>query len=199
MKAKLSNSQRLYFLRSTAHFFTHLFVWLSIALLSACAPGSMGYSGKQYYYEFYYNAIRDMKDIQILGCEYKTAKQDQQLHCGSFGGKIFQRTGETHLLAKPSSLYVKWNDLSSNNIYEATADLKASFPNDLDFKNLSVLAFDCERDILNVFLVSNERRPPYWPIQGPHSYQRQTGKPHYLFELKKVYTIASVKGAPIHE
>jgi hypothetical protein len=136
MKAKLSNSQRLYFLRSTAHFFTHLFVWLSIALLSACAPGSMGYSGKQYYYEFYYNAVADMKDIEILACEFRTDKQDQGLRCKTHNGQVLQRTSETHLLAKPSSLYVKWRDLRNNIIYEITTDFKGSFPSDFDFKSL---------------------------------------------------------------
>lgn len=168
---------------------------LLVALFSACAHGSMGWLGKQYLYGFHYDAVRHMRDIQIQACEFLTVKPKQGIRCGAFDGKPFQRTRQAQLMAPPSSLYVKWTDLKTHLDYEAKADLKAGIPKDFKYQDLEDIVFVCEGDELEVFLVSNQLRPAYWPLQGPHTLQKGTGNPIYLYEIYKVYKIASVKGA----
>lgn len=162
--------------------------------LSACASGSMGHLGNRYLYGFNFDAITDMRDIEIQNCLYLTTRPNYGIRCRIVDGEALQRHGQSGYMYPPSSLYVKWKDLKTNHIYEANADLKAGIPKGFKFENLFDIAFVCDRDLLEVFLVTKEPRPEGWPIIGPSKLQQGTGIPIYLYEDNKVYTIASIKG-----
>jgi hypothetical protein len=187
---------RNWFKKSIHHWHIRLSVFgLILSLvLGACASTDFGNWGPRYLYGFYYNAVTDMRDIKILGCEYLTARPNYGIRCGKFDGEPFQRTGEAHYLYYPSTLYVNWVDLKTNKTYEAKAELKAGIPKGFRFENLSDIAFVCDGDLLEVFLVSKEEKPSDWPKAGPYILQKNTGEKLYLYDLDKVYTIASIKG-----
>ncbi len=168
---------------------------LLVALFSACAHGSMGWVGKQYLYGFHYDSLRYMRNIQIQDCEFQNVRPSYGIKCRKFDGFPLQHHWQSGYMYPPSSLYVKWRDLKTHIDYEAKADLRAGIPKDFKYEDLGDIVFVCEGDELEVYLVTKQLRPAYWPMQGPHILQNDTGKPIYLYRTQKVLRIASVKGA----
>jgi hypothetical protein len=168
-------------------------IGLILFLVAACTNGSMGWVGRQYMYGFNFSAVRHMRNIEIQDCEFQTVRPGYGIRCRKFDGYPLQQHGQAGLMYPPSFLIVQWIDTNTHKSYQAKADLKAGMPKDFKYQDLNDITFVCDRDLLEVFLISKRLRPSDWPIDGPYSIQNETGERIYFYDIYKVYKIASVK------
>ncbi len=66
------------------------------------------------------------------------------------------------------SLYVKWRNKATEQVFEKTVDLKPLLPRDMTNQRIHFVVAEGE---LFVYLIDPVPRPKDWPIVGPSKFQ----------------------------
>ena len=141
-------------------------VLLGIALLTlgACAAGPTVVD-----HAFSFDTRYDAQDAEVLDYRYGASRQPVQAPASAVrdGTPLYQTNVHGPML-RGESLYVKWRDQSTGQVYEDTVDLTRRLPADLTGKRIH---FTIKGKQLYVFLISPRPSQSSQPPNGPRMYR----------------------------
>ena len=137
-----------------------------VALIMGCANQGL------VFHVFEFDARRDSPDAEILNYRYGDSKQPgaRPPEWALRQGKVAQATTIIGEMLRANELYVKWRIRSTGAIFEDTVDLGKRLPRDI---NRQGVYFVVEGAQLYVYLVSDQRRAPDEPPNGPSIYHHR--------------------------
>ncbi len=119
---------------------------------------------------FAFNAGTDSPGYEILAYRYgqgkfHTTSSDSAIR--QFG-RSHQATGINGPMPLGDSMYVKWRNKTTEQVFEKSFRLKPLLPKDMTRKEIYFVV--AEEDLF-VYLVDPVPRPKEWPIVGPKKFQ----------------------------
>jgi hypothetical protein len=144
---------------------THWFV----ALAAVCMLGACAIIGSDIVdHSFGFDLRQDNQDAEVLDYWYGSTKSP--VRAAPYRVKksdTFYFQAVTGPMSRPEALYVKWRNRKTGQVYEDTADLRNRLPRDIARQKVYFMIYGPQ---LYVYLISNERRPPNVPRNGPTTY-----------------------------
>jgi len=145
--------------------------------LNACAGRNTMIGNDRIYHSFSYNTWEfngrgDKDTIEILDFLYGNPN--------GYAARYFKEKGEARGCPQSTNetvnmprkdlkiLFVKWKDMPTGKIQEATLDLSKKLPK--DFGENHRMFFSFKQDHLYVYVITPEKRSPDEPPQGPRAY-----------------------------
>ena len=161
--------------RSWSYVIRGFWIAFFFAVLTGCASGLVNHS-------FSFDALNDSPGMRVLDYQYGESKisatrgDKSRAWPRGYGG-----TSVSGEMLRGDSLYVKWLVEATGKVYEDAVDLKKLTPSSITNHRIYFVVKD---DRLLVYLISPEKRPPSFPVNGPKKY-------HYL----QVFTLSSSRGS----
>lgn len=138
---------------------------LCLAVLSACASGPEVVD-----HAFGFSTGTDSPNYEVIAYRYgkgtfHTTSSDSAVR--QFG-KSPQGTGINGPMPLGDSLYVKWRNKITDQVFEKTVDLKPLLPRDMTRQRIHFVVAENE---LFIYLIDPVPRPKDWPAVGPSKFQ----------------------------
>jgi hypothetical protein len=137
-----------------------------VAFIMGCANRGL------VFHSFEFDARRDSPDAEILNYRYGDSKQPgaRPPEWALRQGKVAQATATGGEMLRANELYVKWRIRSTGAIFEDTVDLGKRLPRDIERQCVYFVVKGAQ---LYVYLVSDQRREPHEPANGPSIYHHR--------------------------
>jgi hypothetical protein len=153
---------------SIFHKFLKRFLLLLAVLLVACAA-QQPVGPRLVDHAFSFDARVDSKDTEILAFKYGMGGTPQtQAPFWKDEKNARQGTNINGVMPLGDTLYVKWRNQSSNEIFEDLVNLKPLLPSDMSRQRIHFVVQGAQ---LFVYQIEPVPRPPDWPIIGPRKFQ----------------------------
>ena len=162
------------------HFFTRwLFVLLAVFSLAACATGPEVVD-----HGFGFSMFTDGQDAELIDYRYGDSR-----HPGASNpelmrqeGKSDQQSGVRGEMRRGDSLYAKWRNKSSGQVYEDTVDLRHRLPADIKGDEIYFMIRGSQ---LYVYLITPQKRAKDEPPNGPEMYDYRKTLTIYPDQVKR--------------
>lgn len=145
--------------------------WIKVCLLaSAMALAACASGPKIVDHAFGFDSVQDSPSYEILAYRYG----DGQTFKTSSDGAIqqFGHSPQVSNINGPmplgDSLYVKWRNKSTEQVFEKTVNLKPLLPRDITNQRIHFVVAEGESF---VYLIDPVPRPKDWPVVGPSEFQ----------------------------
>ncbi|NIM43260.1 MAG: hypothetical protein GTN84_18625 [Hydrogenophaga sp.] len=127
---------------------------------------------------FGFNVEQDSPGHEVLAYRYgsgamHTTSSDTSIR--QFG-RSRQGTNVNGPMPLGDSLYVKWRQEPSGQVYEDTVDLRSLLPRDMARQRIHFVVNGSQ---LYVYLIDPVPRPPDWPAVGPRKFQHEKTRQIY--------------------
>ncbi len=123
-------------------------------------------AAERYWYGFTFDLTNDGQHAQALDYQYRHGKEIlvEMPRAYVEAKRVYMRRGESGSFPAGTSLYFKWRDTQTNQVYEETANLEGRMRGDLAHCQVTLLIIS---NHLHVYLVRQEDRPAHTPAVGP--------------------------------
>ncbi|HYK15509.1 MAG TPA: hypothetical protein VEW70_16110 [Burkholderiales bacterium] len=118
---------------------------------------------------FSFDVRYDGQDAEVLDYRYGASNMPVRAPESAVReGKPVYQTNVNGPMLRGDSLYVKWRDKATGQIYEDTVDLRHRLPANITDQRIHFLIKGAQ---LYVYLISAKSRPPNMPVDGPRMYR----------------------------
>ena len=134
-------------------------------MLTACASGP-----ELVNHAFGFDAVTESPNYEVMAYRYgqgvfHTTSSNSAIR--QFG-RSPQATGINGPMPLGDSLYVKWRNKTTEQVFEKTVDLKPLLPRDMTHQRIHFVVAEGE---VFVYLIDPIPRPKDWPVVGPSKFQ----------------------------